>query len=190
MARWGMSFLAGVLTGLLAAGLLLLLTAPPRGRPVELKPPPTPGPLRVHVAGSVRQPGVYELPRGAIVLDALEAAGGPAPQARLEAINLAEPLQDGTRVFIPGAEAGGAAPAQAPALEPAEPTAETQGPIDPNTATAAELERLPGIGPVLAQNIIDYREAYGPFTRAEDLLKVPGIGEARLEQIRPYLALP
>lgn len=190
MVRRGTTFLAGVLTGLLAAGLVLLLTAPPRGRPVELKPPPTLGPLRVHVAGAVRQPGVYELPAGAIVLDAVEAAGGASPQARLDSINLAEPLQDGMRVFVPGLEASLASVQEAPAPERAEPATEALGPIDPNTATAAELERLPGIGPVLAQNIIDYREAHGPFTRAEDLLKVPGIGEAWLEQIRPYLALP
>lgn len=164
--------------GVLLGGLLFLLISQPRGHPVQLLPPPTPAPIRVHVAGAVRNPGVLELEPGAIVQDALRAAGGVLPEAQLDDLNLAAGLHDGQRVFVPSV---------------GEQTASilAQGPLVPiNSASAPQLEQLPGIGPVLAQNIVDHRERYGPFQRLEDLLEVDGIGPAKLEAIRELVQVP
>lgn len=170
--------IGALLVGLLLAGVLFLLTSQPRGVPVELLPPPTPAPMRIHVAGAVRRPGVYELRPGSIVRDAVEAAGGVVDEAELANINLAAGLAEGQRVYIP--EAG----EQALAVE------SNSALVPINTATAPQLEQLPGIGPVLAQNIVDYRERYGPYQRLEDLLEVDGIGPAKLEALRDLVLVP
>ncbi len=163
----------------------------PAGEVSLLPAPPTPAELLVHVAGEVVLPGVYRLPPGARWSDALRAARGPTFLADLNAVNLAQPLRDGERVHIPrvpepslpegaeGVEEGGRAVAAAP----------PRGPLDPNTASAAELEALPGIGPVLARRIVEYRRAHGRFERLEDLLEVQGIGPRMLERLRPLLRL-
>lgn len=179
MARRAGPFLAGVLIGLLAAGLIWLLIAEPRGEPVRLGPPPTLRPMRVHVSGAVLRPGVYSFIDGAIVQEALAAAGGSLPEADLSRLNLAASLADGAQVRVPSMTQPAPGTAVAPALEAA------SGPLlDLNTATAPELELLPGIGPALAQSIVAYRESHGPFQSLEDLLDVPGIGPAKFEQIR------
>lgn len=182
MLRRGWTFLAGLFTGLLATGLLLLFLSEPRGHPVRLRPPPTPGLVRVHVAGAVATPGVYELPPASIVQQALEAAGGPLEQAALEAVNLASPVEDGQQIFIPLRRAEVDDP------EPHPTSASNR--ININAATAPELEQLPGIGPSLAQKIVEHREAHGPFLRLEDLLAVSGIGAAKLAQIEDLIILP
>jgi competence protein ComEA len=164
--------------GLLAAGLLWLLIAEPRGEAVRLIPPPTPGPLRVYVSGAVAHPGVYDLPLGSIVEQAVEAAGGPLEEADLDRINLAAPLEDGEQIRVPlqiEASPVGVTPVSDP---------HTADLVNINTATAPELELLPGIGPSLAQAIVSYRESHGLFHEIEGLLDVPGIGPAKLEQIR------
>ncbi len=185
MLRRSASFVFGLLTGLLAAGLLYLLVSKPRGQPVQLAPVPTPLPLRVHVSGAVVHPGVFELSPGSIVKDAIEAAGGPLPQASLERLNQAAMVQEGQLITIPtvvptpsGIATTGGAPAADPAL------------VNINLADAVDLDRLPGIGPALAQEIVRYREANGPFTRVEDLLNVPGIGPAKLAQVRDLITVP
>lgn len=171
----GGRFLFGLITGLLVGGILYLLVTQPRGAPIQLLPPSTPSPLRVHIAGAVRSPGVYSLDASAIVSDAIELAGGALPGADLDALNLAAPLEDGERVSVPypGTQASsGDAPSA------------VDGVVDLNTATAADLETLPGIGPTLAGAIIAYREQNGPFLSVEDLLEVPGIGPTRMSQLR------
>jgi competence protein ComEA len=180
MLKRAANFLAGRLAGLLAAGLLLLLISSPRGHPISLLPPPTPRPLLVHVTGAVQNPGVYALPPGSIVQNALDAAGGCSPEAVLTGINLAAPLQDGQQILVGSLDAS-ASGTPVPSALPVSPT--MAGKIDINAASAAELELLPGIGPSLAQKIIEYRERYGPFTKPEDLLRVSGIGPAKLQAI-------
>lgn len=160
------------------------------GRDVPLVRPAAAELIAVHVAGAVRRPGLYRLPAGSRVDDAVAAAGGPAPGAALDSVNLAAVLRDGQKVTVGRLRAasggGGAAPGGgAPAAPPDEPP----WPIDVNSASAAELERLPGVGPVIAGRIVEYREANGPFKGVDDLLAVRGIGPRTLEQLRPYVTV-
>jgi competence protein ComEA len=157
------------------AGLWYVRSLP---RPIVVAAEPTPP-----VAGWVRHPGVYELPSGARVIDAIEAAGGPRRGAALEPLNLAAPLVDGTQILVPKR-------GQAPPTGTASTAAGTPGGlINVNTASAAELEALPGIGEVLSQRIVDYRTEHGPFASVEDLLDVSGIGEAILADIRDLVTV-
>jgi competence protein ComEA len=144
-------------------------------------PSPSPRPVLVDVAGWVRRPGVYTFAEGARVIDAIEAAGGARRGAVLEALNLAAPLVDGTQVFVPREGEGGAA---APP-----PGGAAAGLVNVNTASATELEALPGIGEVIAQRIVDHRTANGPFTSVDQLLDVSGIGDVILEQIRDLVTV-
>ncbi|MCB2411824.1 ComEA family DNA-binding protein [Demequina sp. TTPB684] len=126
--------------------------------------------VNVHVAGAVTQPGVYELPAGSRVTDALEAAGGAVEGAQLDAINLARVVADGEQVSVPTvAEAD------------AQGTGRSDGRININSADAGLLEDLPGVGPVLADRIVAYREDHGPFASVEGLDAVSGVGPAVLE---------
>lgn len=183
----------GILLGLLGAGVILLASQPPRGTAITLLPPPTTAPLLIHVSGAVNLPGVYALPLGARVMDALEQAGGFRTDANQEALNLAAPLQDGERLTIPvkptpQPTASAASPnesSSSPAVEPPAPT----GLIDINNATQEELESLPGIGPVTAQKIIAYRQEHGPFFSIEAIQKVSGIGPVTFEKIKPLITI-
>jgi competence protein ComEA len=135
----------------------------------------------VYVAGAVAEPGVYELPAGSRVDVAIQAAGGTRRRAALDALNLAAPLVDGERVYVPAVgetpPVVAGAPAAATATAPA-------GPVDLNHATAEELDELPGIGPATAAAIVEHREQNGPFATVDDLEAVRGIGPAKLEAVR------
>lgn len=182
--RWT-TYLTGLLTGLAAAGLLLLLLSPRKRIPIELRPVPTPGPLPIHIAGAVKQPGVYHLPRPAIGLDALEAAGGALAEADLDRVNLAAELESGQRLFIPFSSAEGTPlPHATPEL-----AVNPRNQMNINTATVVELEGLPGIGPSLAEKIIEYREIHGLFNSVDELLDVSGIGPAKLDQLRDLIRI-
>jgi competence protein ComEA len=142
----------------------------------------------VHVVGAVVAPGVQRLPTGSRVIDAVEAAGGAAPDADLSRVNLAAVLVDGQQVVVlrPGEAppaAAGVGPSGPGAAEGA--SGEGEGAlVDINRASAAELEELPGVGPATAEAIIAHRDQHGPFASVDDLLDVRGIGEAKLEQLR------
>lgn len=142
----------------------------------------------VHIAGEVKNPGVYKLEDGARVIDVINLAGGPLPSADLDKVNLADFLRDGSKIYIP------------PKLENSESELKSQAisstrkintsksdKININTASKEELESLPGIGSTLAQRIIEYREENGLFSSAEDLLRVKGIGEKKLERIKDQI---
>ncbi|HEX6390439.1 MAG TPA: ComEA family DNA-binding protein [Solirubrobacteraceae bacterium] len=137
----------------------------------------------VHVVGAVRRPGLYELPAGSRVADALEHAGGAAPAADVALVNLAAPLADGQQVVVPSRAAAGS---ESPGA--AGESGSGGGPVHLNTASVAELDELPGVGPVTAQKIVDHREQHGVFSSVEDLDAIPGIGAAKIEQLRDLVA--
>jgi len=139
--------------------------------------------LVVAVGGAVRAPGVYRLRRGTRVVDALEAAGGPSEDIDLDAMNLAAPLADGERVWVP--RRGQPAPSVADGSSASStPSANRAGPLDLNTATLEQLDGLSGVGPSTAKAIIERRRELGRFRSVDDLLSVKGIGAAKLEAFR------
>ena len=147
---------------------------------------PTRKVLIVHVVGAVRRAGLYRLRDGARVADAVRRAGGSTRQADLSALNLAAPLVDGIQVLVPSrVSAGTGSGTEGGAAGARGSTAGALGPKPSlSSATAEELDQLPGVGPVTAQKIIDYRTAHGPFGSVDDLDAVPGIGPTRIEQLR------
>jgi competence protein ComEA len=170
----------------LALGAWLLLRSP-AGPPPETYLPMAdevagsststtePSSLLVHAAGAVQRPGVYELRAGSRVTDLIDAAGGPTDDADVDQLNLAAPVADGERVYVP--RVGEVVAASAGADGPT-------GPLDLNTATLEQLDELPGVGPATAQAIIDERDRRGGFTSVDDLLDVRGIGPAKLAALR------
>jgi competence protein ComEA len=140
---------------------------------------PAPRRLVVDVEGAVRRPGVYRFETGARVADAIARAGGTTRRADRALVNLAAPLADGQQLVVPrrggGAGAGGGSP-PAPA-----------GPVDLNTASVEQLDELPGIGPVTAQKIVDYRAEHGPFTSVDQLDAISGIGPSRIDNLRGHV---
>lgn len=168
----------------------LLLRGTPRPAVVDARPLPrtlpagTPSPAKVvlvDVAGKVRRPGVVRLPSGSRVADALRAAGGVSPGVDIGLLNLARPLADGEQVVVGLGAVAGAPPSAAAAGA----TGSPGGPVDLNAATVADLDVLPGVGPVLAQRIVDWREAHGPFTSVDQLREVSGIGDRKFTDLRP-----
>jgi len=154
------------------------------------EPPPTPkpAPLVVYVSGAVARPGVYTLPAGARVADALQAAGGATAEADLVHLNLARRVHDEEQVHVPRqGEPTPAAPNVAPAGST--PSGATGGKVNINTAGLAELDSLPGIGPGYAQRVIDYRTSHGPFRSIEEIQNVPGIGASTFARIRELIAV-
>jgi competence protein ComEA len=174
----------------LAAAALLLLAVAGRtlagaGAATETPPaalvaerPATVSRLVVHVAGAVREPGLYRLDEGSRVADAVARAGGAAASADTTALNLAAPLVDGMQVVVP---------VRPPAGDPGATGGAGAGPaarVSLSSATLEQLDALPGIGPVTAQKILDHRAAHGGFRSVDDLDAIPGIGPARVEQLR------
>jgi competence protein ComEA len=133
-------------------------------------------PLVVDVAGAVRRPGLVRLAKGSRVSDAIAHAGGPTAHADRDAVNLAAPVSDGQQVLVPAR--GAVASAGASGGEA------TSGPVSLSAATAAQLDTLPGIGPVTAQKIVDYRAQHGSFTSVDGLDAIPGIGPARIAELQ------
>jgi len=183
---------AGSLALILLAGRFVLGAGTTTVAP--LPPPPPQGAgvtglpaarVVVDVVGAVRRPGLYRLEQGTRIADAVARAGGATGKADLSMVNLAAPLADGEQVVVPkrgpaGAAAGaGAAGAGAAA---------TTGPVHLSTATLEQLDSLPGIGPVTAQKILDYRTKHGAFTSVDELDAVPGIGPSRMDQLQDLVA--
>jgi competence protein ComEA len=149
---------------------------------------PSPSSILVHVAGKVRRPGVYEFREGDRVIDAIDAAGGARGDAALDELNLAAPLTDGSQVLVPGRSAAAPAPIGEGSTTSGAADA-TTAKINVNTADAAELEELPGIGEVLSQAIVDYRVENGPFSSVDELEDVSGIGPSILEDVRDLVGV-
>jgi competence protein ComEA len=157
-------------------------------------PTGTPAFLTVYVNGAVRQPGLYTLSAESRAADALEAAGGAAPHAFTDSLNLAAPLSDGVQLYVPSQEQAAelvtqllAAPVRSPVLIDISADTPSGSLIDLNRAGQAELETLPGVGPATARAIIAHREEKGLFRTIEDVMQVSGIGPAKFEQMRSFI---
>ena len=184
---------AGSLALILLAGRFLLGAGTTTVAP--LPPPPSEGAgvaglptarVVVDVVGAVRRPGLYRLGQGSRIADAVARAGGATGKAELSMVNLAAPLADGEQVVVPkrdaaGAAAGGVAGGSAEA-------GPSTGPVHLSTATLDQLDSLPGVGPVTAQKILDYRAKHGAFSSVDELDAVPGIGPSRMDQLRDLVA--
>jgi competence protein ComEA len=195
------------LVWIVVLGVAIFVSRRPASQPIEILPPPTlqptptplpsptPGPLRVDVAGAVRTPGVHTLPAASIIADAIAAAGGPSDDADLDRVNKAVLLTDGMQVYVPHV-ADATAPLLVepiPAKAGAAPLTGTGAaggsasgaPVDLNTATLAELDTLPGVGPATAQRIVDGR----PYGAIEDLMRVKGIGQATFDKLKEHITV-
>lgn len=151
----------------------------------------------VHVAGAVKNPGIVRIPRGSRVDDAVRAAGGFSSKADADLVNLAQPLEDGVQVYVPRKgesvaverRVGSVSSSGVSVRVSAERTEPPQGKININTASAEQLESLPGVGPATARAILEYRKQNGGFQSVDELIEVRGIGPKKLEQIRPYVVV-
>jgi competence protein ComEA len=185
-ARAAAAAVGAIAVVLLAARFLL----PPQPAPAPAAAPPgaaaaTKAPeVIVHIVGAVRRPGLYRLAQGKRIADAVARAGGTTRQADESAVNLAAPLADGQQVVVPARP-----PPSSGALgTPAEGDTAPGGAVHLNTATLEQLDALPGVGPVTARKILDYRQAHGAFSSVDELDAIAGIGPARLESLREVVA--
>src|SRR5215207_3667300 len=175
----------GILYGLFLAALVWVVAHNPAGDADHTRPVPTEKAVIVHITGAVPRPGVYALPQGARIQDAISAAGGFRAEAEKSQINLAALLEDGEKLDIPFIEGA------SPILATPGPTvvAVTTELININTASTEELDTLPGIGSTTAQKIIDYREQNGPFISTEDIINVSGIGSVSYERFKDLITV-
>ncbi|MBK6794096.1 MAG: helix-hairpin-helix domain-containing protein [Anaerolineales bacterium] len=187
--------LVGVMAGFALAGMLLFVSRAPAGEPIVLQPAPTKEPIAVHIIGAVPRPGLYEFAEGSRVQDAIDAAGGLLTSANVDSVNLAALLEDGQQLDIPykagtdsSNENGDDALVLPGATEKPDASEAGQDLVNINTASAEELDNLPGIGPTIAQRIVEYREANGSFQTIDDLMNVSGIGPSTFENIKELIS--
>jgi competence protein ComEA len=169
-----LNIVIGILIGLLATGIIIITTSPQRGEPVTLLSTSTPGKITVYVSGAVATPGVYVLPEGSRVDNAIQAAGGFITGSEKERVNLAALIIDGEQIDVPGLSSTNRINA---------------GRVNINTASASELDALPGIGPSTAQAIVDYRIQNGSFQTIQAIQLVPGIGPVTFNGIQDYITI-
>ena len=193
MKNWQVIIIS-LLFGLLTAGVILLIALPPRGQAILLPPLPTAPSLVIYITGAVNQPGVYNLPPGSRVKDAIQTAKGLLPAADSAAINLAATVQDGEHLVIPLTGETNALPPE-PGVSSTKvnvtPTLSysSDHPLNINQAQEADFELLPGIGPTHAAAIIAYRTDHGPFIKIDDLQNVPGIGPVTFNRLKELITV-
>ncbi len=195
MKTW-QAIVFGTFLGLAAAAVILLVSAPPRGEPILLTPPPTPGLIQVYVTGAVSSPGVIALPRDSRVNDAITQCGGFTADADQQSINLAARINDGDRLVVYSrseqatqSALAGTAAALDPKGKGATVTPTPHFPININTASQQDFESLPGIGPTKAEQIVTYRQDHGQFKKIDDIQNVPGIGPTIFERISSFITI-
>lgn len=155
---------------------------PPATTAVPRSAPSAGDTIVVQIAGAVARPGVYRMPAASRVVDLIDAAGGPSPDADPSQLRLAALLADGDRIVVPR-------PGEAVDVGPSPSLGAPSGPVDLNRATVAELDALPGVGPATAAAILAHREQIGRFRSVDELADVRGIGEAKLEALRPLVTV-
>jgi len=184
--RRALAYVLALLAMLSLAGRVALRdeSPAPAAAPLNLRAEPPPArKVVVHVVGQVYKPGLYSLPEGSRVDDAIKRAGGPKPKAALALVNLAAPVADGQQVVLPSNREA------AQALGGDSVAGGAGGRVHLNSATLDQLDELPAIGPVTAQKILDYRSEHGAFGTVEELDAVPGIGPATLDELRDLVDL-
>lgn len=190
MKTW-QHILLGIFIGIALAAAFMLIASPPRGNPVTLLPAPTLAPILIQVDGAVKNPGVYSLPRESRVRDAIESAGGYSEKASANSVNLAARIKDGEKIIVPSSDSTPIPANAAGASTNLDSRAVSlpTGLVNLNTATASELETLPGIGQTRAGDIITYREAHGGFKSIEEIQEVSGIGPATFERLKDLITV-
>lgn len=188
----------GFLIGCVVTAVGLTLSKRVQPAPIVIEPPAptaTPGSIRVFVNGEVGAPGVYTLSYGAILEEAIEAAGGFTAEAETAVVNLAQSVSDGTQIYVPAKGEVAAEPAPTGSDPATAGAVTTSGAgasgdlININTVVAEALDTLPGVGPSTAQKIIDHRTANGPFASIEAIKDVSGIGDAKFNQIKDLITV-
>lgn len=188
--------LLGILIGVGSVGIGMLFIYPAPSEVIKILPTNTPSPAIIYITGEVRKPGIYAVPEGSRLIDVIRAAGGFRDTADPKAMDLAKVVKDGDKITVPTSE-GGLTASDFPDLiitdDGLANTSENTNPdsdvLDLNLATKAELESLPGIGPTLAQRILDYRDEYGDFYAVEEIAEVPGISKALMYELQAYLTV-
>ncbi len=182
----------GAFLALICAGLIIIVSTRPHGIPYSLSDPVTPAPITIHVDGAVKNPGVYQVAKTSRVIDAIQAAGGLCSNSDTGLINLAAPLIDGSKIYIPrigenlSSDQIGVGYESTPLITS---NFSQANPLNINKASNEELTQLPGIGPTKAEEIIRYRQEHGPFTNKEDIMNVSGIGETTYNQIKDLITV-
>lgn len=187
-------YLMLILLFAITLGGILFWLRRPEPKPLQIitptpRPTPTPPTLVVQVNGAVVNPGLVRLSDGARVDDAIKAAGGATSEADLSKLNLAKRVNDGELIVVPRLGEPTSAPSANTSSTRAMATPTVLAKININTATAEELDKLPGVGPAIAQRIIEYRTANGPFQKIEDIMKVRGIGPAQFDAIKNLIVV-
>lgn len=180
--------LAAIIAALAAVGAVLLIYDDLSAPPIIIGDPIADGVIVVEITGAVGTPGVYNVAADARLADVIVAAGGTRPDADLGAINLARRVQDEDELVIPSHRSTPVASVATSTAAPAKPISQP-GQVNVNTASATELEILPGIGPVLAQRIVDDRTERGPFRSVDDLARVRGISPTMVDELRPRITV-
>jgi competence protein ComEA len=182
--------LAAIIIGVVAVGAVLLVYDDLSAPPIVITDPDPARPIAVEIVGAIATPGVYELPAEARVIDLVDAAGGTTADADLGGINLARRVRDEDQVVIPSRTLPPATSAFPDGVEPGSSTAAGQtARININTASVDELDRLPGIGPAIAQRVVEYRAEQGPFRTVDELARVSGISSAMVDELRPEISV-
>ena len=186
MKTW-QSVLLGIFFGMIFTGIVFIIAKQPSGNPIQLSPLATPMPIKVFIAGAVKQPGGYSLPLSSRVQDLVDLAGGFQAVADPNAVNLAAMLADGQKIVVPYINSETETPVNQKYSTPS-PT-QVIFPININTATKEDFDALPGIGALKADDIVKYREQKGQFTTIEDIQNVPGVGPGIFLKIKELITV-